>query len=46
MIIVPNAYPWVGKLTIGRELASLLGGRLLDQDRCTTSPALQSQQLG
>lgn len=30
MIIVLNGYPGVGKLTIGRELASLLDGRLLD----------------
>lgn len=30
MIIVLNGYPGVGKLAIGRELASLLGGRLLD----------------
>ena len=30
MIIVLNGYPGVGKLTIGRELAPLLGGRLLD----------------
>lgn len=30
MIIVLNGYPGVGKLTIGRELVSLLGGRLLD----------------
>ncbi|ABD54048.1 AAA family ATPase [Jannaschia sp. CCS1] len=30
MIIVLNGYPGVGKLTIGRDLARLLGGRLLD----------------
>ena len=30
MIIVLNGYPGVGKLTIGRELAEVLGGRLLD----------------
>ena len=30
MIIVLNGYPGVGKLAIGRELTSLLGGRLLD----------------
>lgn len=30
MIIVLNGYPGVGKLSIGRELASVLGGRLLD----------------
>lgn len=30
MIIVLNGYPGVGKLTIGRELATLMGGRLLD----------------
>lgn len=30
MIIVLNGYPGVGKLTIGRELANLLQGRLLD----------------
>lgn len=30
MIIVLNGYPGVGKLTIGRELASTLNGRLLD----------------
>jgi len=30
MIIVLNGYPGVGKLTIGRELASILDGRLLD----------------
>lgn len=30
MIIVLNGYPGVGKLTIGRELAHLLDGRLLD----------------
>jgi tRNA uridine 5-carbamoylmethylation protein Kti12 len=30
MIIVLNGYPGVGKLTIGRELASALNGRLLD----------------
>ncbi len=30
MIIVLNGYPGVGKLTIGRELAALIGGRMLD----------------
>lgn len=30
MIVVLNGYPGVGKLTIGRELATLLDGRLLD----------------
>jgi len=30
MILVLNGYPGVGKLTIGRQLADLLGGRLLD----------------
>ncbi len=30
MIIVLNGYPGVGKLTIGKELAALLKGRLLD----------------
>ena len=30
MIIVLNGYPGVGKLTIGRELASLLKARLVD----------------
>ncbi len=30
MIIVLNGYPGVGKLTIGRELAKMLEGRLLD----------------
>ncbi len=30
MLIVLNGYPGVGKLTIGRALADLLGGRLLD----------------
>jgi shikimate kinase len=30
MIIILNGYPGVGKLTIGRELAALLAGRLLD----------------
>lgn len=30
MIIALNGYPGVGKLTIGRELAEMLGGRLLD----------------
>lgn len=30
MIVVLNGYPGVGKLTIGRELARLLSGRLLD----------------
>ncbi|MFQ6549361.1 AAA family ATPase [Aestuariibius sp. 2305UL40-4] len=30
MIIVLNGYPGTGKLTIGRELAALLHGRLLD----------------
>ncbi|KKB13146.1 hypothetical protein VE25_03435 [Devosia geojensis] len=30
MIVVLNGYPGVGKLTIGRELAQLLSGRLLD----------------
>lgn len=30
MIIVLNGYPGVGKLTIGRELAALLKGRLVD----------------
>ena len=30
MIIVLNGYPCVGKLTIGRELAALLNGKLLD----------------
>ncbi len=30
MIIVLNGYPGVGKLTIGRELAKLLGARLVD----------------
>lgn len=30
MIIVLNGYPGVGKLTIGRELAALINGRLLD----------------
>ncbi len=30
MIIVLNGYPGVGKLTIGRHLAKLLQGRLLD----------------
>jgi len=30
MIIVLNGYPGVGKLTIGRALAGLLGGKLLD----------------
>jgi cytidylate kinase len=30
MIIVINGYPGVGKLTVGRELASLLHGQLLD----------------
>lgn len=30
MIIVLNGYPGVGKLTIGRELTSLISGRLLD----------------
>ena len=30
MLIVLNGYPGVGKLTIGRELAELTGGRLLD----------------
>ncbi len=30
MIIVLNGYPGVGKMTIGAELADLLGGRMLD----------------
>jgi shikimate kinase len=30
LIVVLNGYPGVGKLTIGRELASRLNGRLLD----------------
>jgi shikimate kinase len=30
VIVVLNGYPGVGKLTIGRELASRLNGRLLD----------------
>ena len=30
MIIVLNGYPGVGKLTIGRELAGRLNGKLLD----------------
>lgn len=30
MIIVLNGYPGVGKLTIGRELAARMNGRLLD----------------
>ena len=30
MLIVLNGYPGMGKLTIGRELTALLGGRLLD----------------
>ncbi len=30
MLIVLNGYPGVGKLAIGRELAELMGGRLLD----------------
>ena len=30
MIIVLNGYPGVGKLTIGRELTTLMNGRLLD----------------
>lgn len=30
MIIVLNGYPGVGKLTIGRALAAILGGKLLD----------------
>ena len=30
MIIVLNGYPGVGKLTIGRELATMMDGRLLD----------------
>ncbi|MFK4812800.1 AAA family ATPase [Devosia sp. ZW T5_3] len=30
MIIVLNGYPGVGKLTIGRELTSMISGRLLD----------------
>jgi shikimate kinase len=30
MIIALNGYPGVGKLTIGRELAALIDGRLLD----------------
>lgn len=30
MLIVLNGYPGVGKLSIGRELAALTGGRLLD----------------
>lgn len=30
MIIVLNGYPGVGKLTIGRELAALMEGRMLD----------------
>lgn len=30
MIIVLNGYPGVGKLTIGRKLAPVLRGRLLD----------------
>lgn len=30
MIIVLNGYPGVGKLTIGRELAPMISGRLLD----------------
>ena len=30
MIIVLNGYPGVGKLTIGRELAALMDGRMLD----------------
>lgn len=30
MLIVLNGYPGVGKLTIARELAGLVGGRLLD----------------
>lgn len=30
MLVVLNGYPGVGKLTIAQELASLLGGRLLD----------------
>ncbi|MEL6641493.1 MAG: AAA family ATPase [Pseudomonadota bacterium] len=30
MVIVLNGYPGVGKLTIGRHLAKVLGGRLLD----------------
>lgn len=30
MIILLNGYPGVGKLTIGRELASMMRGRLLD----------------
>ncbi len=30
MLIVLNGYPGVGKLAIGRELAELTGGRLLD----------------
>ncbi len=30
MIIVLNGYPGVGKLTIGRELAASMGGRMLD----------------
>lgn len=30
MLIVINGYPGVGKLTIGKELIALLGGRMLD----------------
>ena len=30
MIIVLNGYPGVGKLSIGRKLARLVDGRLLD----------------
>ena len=30
MIIVLNGYPGVGKLTVGRELATILEGRMLD----------------
>ncbi|MEM7711841.1 MAG: AAA family ATPase [Pseudomonadota bacterium] len=30
MIVVLNGYPGVGKLTIGRDLATRLGGRLVD----------------
>ena len=30
MIVHINSYPGVGKLTIGRALADLIGGKLLD----------------